>query len=198
VDDVLLAVFANEQAAVDARSRLLSAGFSEAAVAFTDRDGRAASTDRSGLTVRVTSEAELERAEQALESASTQALPVLEEQLDIGRQPISRGTVRVSSRVVETPVEETVRLDEEHATVERRDADRPATATDLAAFEAGVLEVRDMVELAVVRKSAHVVEEVVITKRIVRREQVVRDTVRRTQIEVQRVAPAAREPETHR
>jgi uncharacterized protein (TIGR02271 family) len=198
VDNVLLAVFDTEQAARDARARLLSAGFSDDAVALTDSEGRGTNSERSGITVRVTSEAELNRAEQALEADGRQTLPVLEEQLDVGRRPVARGAVRVVSRVVEAPVEEAVALREERTAVDRRAADRPASETDLAAFEAGVLEVRDMVEVAVVSKSARVVEEVAITKRVVRREQVVRDTVRRTQVDVQRVRPAAGEAETHR
>nr|WP_244173330.1 DUF2382 domain-containing protein [Caballeronia temeraria] len=41
------------------------------------------------------------------------------------------GGVRVYSRVTETPVSESVSLREEHATIERKTVDRPATAADL-------------------------------------------------------------------
>ncbi|MBA3438301.1 MAG: DUF2382 domain-containing protein, partial [Pyrinomonadaceae bacterium] len=44
-------------------------------------------------------------------------LPVIEEELSVGKRTVERGGVRVYSRVTETPVEETVQLREEHVTV---------------------------------------------------------------------------------
>ena len=187
MDHVLLAAFDSEQAATDARRRLLSAGFGEDAVATTD-------SDPGGLTVRVTSEAELVQAEQVLQAAgaSAETLPVVEEQLAVGKRTVPRGKVRVSSHIVEAPVEETVRLQQEEARIDRRAADRPATEADFAAFEPGVLEVREMIEEAVVSKTARVVAEVQVSKRITEREEVVRDTLRRTQVEVERIEPSPR------
>ena len=187
MDHVLLAVFDDEQAATDARRRLLSAGFAEDAVATTE-------SGASGLTVRVTSQAELAQAEQVLQAAGAPAetLPVVEEQLDIGRRTASRGKVRVSSHVVEEPAQETVRLRQEAARVERRAADRPATEADFALFEPGVLEVREMIEEAVVSKTARVVAEVEVSKRITQREEIVHETLRRTQVDVDRVEPASK------
>ena len=103
-----------------------------------------------------------------------------------------RGRVRVFSHVVQVPIEQEIRLRQEHATVERRAADRPASEDDFLAFREGTLEVREMAEEAVVRKTARVVAEVEIAKRVTVHEQLIRDTVRRTEIEVERVAdPAA-------
>src|SRR5437764_3366736 len=48
------------------------------------------------------------------------AIPVVEEQLKVGKREVQRGGVRVFSRVVETPVNESVNLREEHVNVERR------------------------------------------------------------------------------
>lgn len=187
MDHVFLAVFETEQAATDARRRLLSAGFGEDAVTMTD-------SGASGLTVRVTNESELRQAEQVLEAAggSAETLPVVEEQLAVGKRTVSRGQVRVSSRIVEAPAQETVHLRQEEARVDRRAADRPATEADFAAFEEGVLEVREMIEEAVVSKTARVVAEVEVSKRITGREEVVRDTLRRTQVDVERVEPGPR------
>ena len=187
MDHVLLAVFESEQAATDARRRLLAAGFGEWAVAMTE-------SGPSGLTVRVSSEAELVQAEQVLQAAgaSAEKIPVVEERLNVGTRTVARGKVRVSSHVVEAPVEEAVRLRQEEARVERRPADRPATELDFAAFEEGVLEVREMIEEAVVRKTARVVAEVEVSKRITEREEIVRDTLRRTQVDIERVEPAQR------
>jgi Domain of unknown function (DUF2382) len=44
---------------------------------------------------------------------------------------VQRGRVRIHSRVVERPVEESVRLRDETVTVERRPVDRPATAAEI-------------------------------------------------------------------
>jgi uncharacterized protein (TIGR02271 family) len=263
MDSVLLAMFDSERAALDARSRLLSAGFAEDAVAMAgdgepsrlatgsaepEREGavtrflrslfgprrephpddadeayrEAFRRGASGVTVRVRSEAELERAEQVLNvagafdvdersrqwqregwagggrgavagrAADAQTLPVLEEELEVGKRTVSRGAVRVFSHVVEEPAGETVLLREERVRVDRHAADRPATEAEFAAFQEGVLEIREMVEEAVVSKTARVVEEVEVRKQIIERNEVVRDTLRRTQVDVGRVEPASR------
>src|SRR5919201_2248438 len=67
-------------------------------------------------------------------------IPVVEEDIDIGKREVERGHVRIYSRVKEQPVEESVRLREEKVTVERRPADRPATEADLAAAAKEVVE----------------------------------------------------------
>jgi len=118
-------------------------------------------------------------------------IPVVEEQLKVGKRAIQRGGVRIFSRVTETPVEESVRLREEHARVERRTVDRPATEGDMAAFKEGSIEVRETAEEPVVSKEARVVEEIQIGKETTEREETVRDTVRRTNVEVEDL-PASR------
>lgn len=115
-------------------------------------------------------------------------LPVVEEQLDVGKRQVKKGVVRVYSRTVETPVHESVRLREEHATIERRPVDRPATADDLRAFGEKSVEVQETAEKAVVSKTAHVVEEVIVGKEATERTETIDDTVRRTEIETDRSA----------
>jgi uncharacterized protein (TIGR02271 family) len=46
-------------------------------------------------------------------------VPVVEEELQVGKRQVQRGGVRVYSRLTETPVEETVQLREEHVKVDR-------------------------------------------------------------------------------
>ena len=116
------------------------------------------------------------------------ALPVIEEQLNIGKRVVERGGVRVYSRVTETPVEETVQLREEHVTVERRPVNRPLSDADMSAFKEGTIEVTETAEEAVVAKQARVVEEVVIGKQVEERTETVRDTVRRTDVEVEQIS----------
>jgi uncharacterized protein (TIGR02271 family) len=118
-------------------------------------------------------------------------IPVVEEDLAIGTRAVERSHVRIYSRVTEHPMEETVRLREEKVTVERRPADRPATAADLAAAEQEVIEMTETVEEPVVTKQARVVEEVVVQKEVTERTETVRGTERHTDVDVQREpAPA--------
>lgn len=114
-------------------------------------------------------------------------LPVIEEEIRIGKRTIETGGVRVQSRVTERPVEETVILREEQVNVERRPVDRAVTQADAAIMKEGTLEVTTMAEEAVVGKQARVVEEVVVGKEVQERTETVRDTVRRTDVEVEEI-----------
>jgi uncharacterized protein (TIGR02271 family) len=118
-------------------------------------------------------------------------VPVVEEELQVGTRPVQRGGVRLYTRVSEQPVEETVRLRDETVHVERRPVDRPATEADFAAVQEGTLEVTETDEEAVVRKQARVVEEVVINKDVEEHTETVRDTVRRTEVEVEPTGAAS-------
>ncbi|MEM5331109.1 YsnF/AvaK domain-containing protein [Paraburkholderia sp. JHI2823] len=117
-------------------------------------------------------------------AAERKAFPVVEESLEVGKREVNTGGVRVYSRVRETPVSESVDLREEHATVERRAVNRPATASDL---KEGAVEIRETAEQAVVAKTARVVEEVVVGKESSHRTETIDDTVRGTEVEVERV-----------
>lgn len=117
--------------------------------------------------------------------AESTAIPVIEENLRVGKREVNKGRVRVVSRVTERPVEETVSLHEEHAHIERRPVDRPAAADELNSFKAGSIEIQETAEEVVVEKSARVVEEVRVGKQSSDHEETVRDTVRRTDVEVQ-------------
>jgi len=119
------------------------------------------------------------------------AIPVIEEELQVGKRSVQRGGVRVYSRVVETPVEETLRLQEEHVRVSRQPVDRPATAADLQVGPDQVIEMKEYAEEAVVSKQARVVEEVRIGKESTERAETIRDTVRRTEVEVENLTGAA-------
>jgi uncharacterized protein (TIGR02271 family) len=115
---------------------------------------------------------------------SERVMPVVEEELNVGKRQVDRGGVRVNTRVTEQPVSEDVRLREEHARVERRPVDRPATEADLSAFKEGSIEVRESAEEAVVAKQARVVEEVRVGKEVNDRTETITDTVRRTEVDV--------------
>lgn len=111
-------------------------------------------------------------------------LPVIEEQLQVGKREVEQGGARVRTHIEERPVEETVNLREEHVTVERRPVNRPVGEADIAAFEEGTIEVMERAEQPVVSKQARVIEEVNIGKEVSEHQETVRDTVRRTDVEI--------------
>jgi uncharacterized protein (TIGR02271 family) len=114
-------------------------------------------------------------------------LDVVQEELQVGKRAVDRGGVRVFQRVSEKPVRELLRLREERAVVDRRPVDREATAADLANFREGTVEVREMTEEPVVAKTARVVEEVRVGKDVKEREETIEDSVRRKDVEVERI-----------
>jgi len=114
-------------------------------------------------------------------------LPVMEEEIQVGKRQVQRGGVRIFTHVTETPVEEQVTLREETVNVERHAVNRPISDADMAAFKEGTIEVTTTAEEAVVSKQARVVEEVVIDKDVSERTETIRDTVRRTDVDVEQV-----------
>ncbi len=113
------------------------------------------------------------------------ALPVIEEELNVGKRVVQRGGVRVHTRVTERPVEETVNLREERVTVDRHAVNRDVSDADMATLREGNFTVTTRGEEAVVGKEARVVEEVVVGKEATERQETVRDTVKRTDVEVE-------------
>ncbi len=118
-------------------------------------------------------------------TAGQEAIQVVEERLVVGKRAVEGGRVRVRSYIVETPVEEQVTLHQERVTVERHPVDRAATAADLAAFQERTIEARATNEEAVVAKEARIVEEIGVHKEAADRVETVRDTVRKTQVDVE-------------
>ena len=119
--------------------------------------------------------------------AQASTVPVIQEDLAVGKRTIQRGGVRVVSRMVETPVKETVRLRDEHAFVDRQPVNRAATAADLNAANSQVIEVEEFAEEPIIQKTARVVEEVRVGKTIGERSETIHDTVRNTEVTVEQV-----------
>ncbi|BAN26487.1 YsnF/AvaK domain-containing protein [Caballeronia insecticola] len=117
-------------------------------------------------------------------AADRKAFAVTRESLDVGKREVETGGVRVYSRATETPVSESVNLREAHATIERRPVDRVATAADLTE---GSVEIRETAEHAVVAKTAHVIEEVVVGREATEHTETINETLRGTDVEVERV-----------
>jgi len=112
-------------------------------------------------------------------------LPVVEEHVDVSKREVEKGRVHVYTEVTEKPVSTDVSLRQENVTVERRPADRPVTSAD-AAFRDQSIELTEKSEQAVINKTARVVEEVIVGKDVTQQSQTVSDTVRRTDVHVDR------------
>jgi stress response protein YsnF len=111
----------------------------------------------------------------------------IEEELRVGKEQTTSGKRLVSS-VSEREVEKPVTLREEEVEVERRREDRrlgPGEAD--RAFREETVEVTATSERPVVSKEARVTEEVALRKRTGERQEVVRDTVRSKDVEVETV-----------
>ena len=121
-------------------------------------------------------------------------IPVVEDEVRIGKRQVVGGGARVRSFTREAPAEEQVVLREEFVDVENRPCERQLTDSDVEAgglFTERVFEIAEMREEPVVTKSAVVREEVIVRKTVKERTETVRDTVRRTEVEVEDLpAPA--------
>jgi uncharacterized protein (TIGR02271 family) len=110
-------------------------------------------------------------------------IPVIEEQLQVGKREVAKGGIRLRTRIVENEVQENINLREEKIRVERTPVNRPANVTDLKEEQ---IEVTERAEVPVVSKEARVVEEVSLNKEVTEKEESVKDTVRSTQVEIER------------
>lgn len=114
-------------------------------------------------------------------------VPVIEEDIDIGKRKVERGGIRVTTHVHERPVEEQVTLRDETVHVDRHKADRPATDADFERMRDQEFEVHETDEEAVVNKRAHVTEEVRISKEADEHRETVRGTERKTDVDVEKL-----------
>jgi stress response protein YsnF/carbon monoxide dehydrogenase subunit G len=120
-----------------------------------------------------------------LDQGGQMSVPIVEEQVNVGKREVEGGGVRVTTGVEERPVEEQVNLRDETVRVDRRPVDRPASDADFGAVREGSFEVRERNEQPVVEKQARVVEEVVVNKEAQDRTETIRDTARRTDVNVE-------------
>jgi uncharacterized protein (TIGR02271 family) len=118
------------------------------------------------------------------------AIPVVAEELQVGKREVERGGVRVQKRVSEIPVEEDVTLREEHVNVDRRPADYTFHGSDAEAFKESVVEIREAYEELILNKKTRVIEEVVINKDVDEHTETVRETLRKTEVDVEPLDPA--------
>lgn len=123
-----------------------------------------------------------------LRSDTGTVIPVVREDIEIGKREVDLGAVRVFSHTEVQPVQEQVQLREERADIERRTVDRPATEADMRAFDGESIEIHEMAEKPVVSKTARVVEEVRVGTQATTRTETVSDQVRNTVVDVENTA----------
>lgn len=122
------------------------------------------------------------------EESSAGSVSIVEEEFSVSKAKTTNGGVRVTSSVSETPVEETVTLTTETVGAERHEADRVLKGEEAeAAFEGKTVELMGTREEAEVHKEARVVGEVELTKETKERQKTVKDTVRKTDVEVEQI-----------
>jgi len=114
-------------------------------------------------------------------------IPVVEEEIQVGKRAVKRGGVRVYSRMVNRPHNEQISLREERVKVERRPVDRPISDAEINALRDQSIEVTETVEEPVIGKRARVREEVIVGKETTERTQQVQETLRHTEVKVDRI-----------
>jgi uncharacterized protein (TIGR02271 family) len=118
--------------------------------------------------------------------AKEEVLRLAEEQLDVGKRQVETGKARIRRFVTERPVEAHVTLHEEHAEMLRRAVTDPSLIKDVD-WSDKTIEITETAEQAVVNKTAHVAEEVVIRREGSDHVETVKGTVRRQQVELERL-----------
>jgi stress response protein YsnF len=117
-------------------------------------------------------------------------IPIVEEELRVGKREVVQGRATVHSRMEEVPVRQRVELLEEELQVENRPVNRRLTEEEVARsglLQDRVVQFAAMREEALVSKEPFVREEVVVRKQVTQRVEEVRDTVRRTEVETERL-----------
>ena len=120
------------------------------------------------------------------DAVSEERVPVIEEQVVIGKRLVENGRrITVSSHVETDRVAEDVRLREENVTIEKRPVNREVSSADAEALlEGREVSMTERSEEVVVGKKAVVTDEVVISKNAGDRVERVEETVRRTEVDV--------------
>jgi uncharacterized protein (TIGR02271 family) len=121
---------------------------------------------------------------------SDNVLEVIEEELQVGKEQIERGRMRMYTVQSERAVTHDVGLRDETLKVHRRPASRAVTINpDL--FKERSFEMVEMDEIAKVGKTARVIEEVSLGKEVAEKVETIKETLRRQDVQVEEV-PAVR------
>ena len=125
-------------------------------------------------------------------TSGAESIPVIEEDISITKKQVQTGGVRLTSSIVELPVQESITLKSETVHVDRTPVDRPVSSVELDTFQEGTIELTEHAEVPVITKFAIVTEEVSLTKHVTERDEVINDTLRSTEVEVEKLEPEKR------
>ena len=148
----------------------------------------AAEAEKADEALAVMNRFELKAPEELLGGGETvERAQSIEEELRVGKQQVTGGKRLVTS-ITEREVEKPVTLHEEEVEVERSREDRRLSPDEAdQAFREETVELTATSERPVVSKEARVTGEVALRKRAVERREVVRDTVRRQDVDVETI-----------
>lgn len=114
-----------------------------------------------------------------------EAIPIIKEDVSIGKRVVETGGVNVRTNIVEIPVEKTVNLKEEYVTVERRPVNKNLTEADFPSFQESTIEFTEHAEVPIISKEARVVEEISLKKEVNERNETIKDSIRETKVDVE-------------
>jgi uncharacterized protein (TIGR02271 family) len=117
-------------------------------------------------------------------------LEVIEEDLQVGKEAVERGRMRIYNVVTERAVQQDVGLRDETIRVQRRPVSR-GVAINPDLFKERSFEMVEMDEIAKVGKTARVVEEVSLGKEVAEKVHTIKETLRRQDVQIEEI-PAAR------
>ena len=183
-DELVAEIVGRGFAKEDARGYAEAAGRGKTVVAAR------ASEDKAPEAAAIIERYETSEGEEGPEREQGTSVNEVEEELSVGKRKVTTGGVRVTTSVSERPVQKTVTLREEQVEVERRSTDRELRPEEAeAAFAEKTVEMLGTSEEASVRKEARVVGEVSLGKRVEEHKETVKDSVRRTEVEVEEIKP---------
>jgi uncharacterized protein (TIGR02271 family) len=122
-------------------------------------------------------------------------LEVVEEDLSVGKEAIERGRMRIYNVVTEREVEQDIALKDETIRVQRRPVGRSIEVND-DLFKPRSFEMVEIDEIANVKKTARVIEEVTLGKDVVDKIQTIKEKLRHQDVKVEEI-PAARPYESY-
>jgi uncharacterized protein (TIGR02271 family) len=121
---------------------------------------------------------------------SDNVLEVIEEELQVGKETVERGRMRIYNVVTEREVKHDVGLRDETIRVNRRPVNRSVTI-DPDLFRERSFEMVERDEIARVGKTARVIEEVSLGKEVAEKVETIKETLRRQDVQIEEI-PAAR------
>jgi len=116
---------------------------------------------------------------------SDESIPVVEEKVHTGKRIVPRSGGKRNQMLMDTPMADHTRRQHVVSDADQLPAAERTTTRQFAPFEEGAVEITEHKEVPVVSKEARVVEEVSINKDIDYRDETIRDTSRRTEVDVE-------------